>query len=98
RAFLLRQLTQPGLDQRGVLLGRQQLAEVVLGAYLADDLCERQVRRSLAVRDAAPDEDPRVAVELGGQLLRQARLPDSRLPEEQEEAATVLVDGASERL
>src|SRR5436305_718624 len=82
--------------QVGVLVAAEQVAKLASIPDLADDLRQREVGRSLAVRSAAPDQHSGITVELGRQLARKPRLADPGLAQDQDEAAAALIHDSGE--
>ena len=86
-------------DQAALLVAFEQSGDRRLGplrGHLADDLGERQVGRSLAVGDAAADEDRRLSAERGYELGNQPCLADAGLSEHRYDAAPSLCSNCVE--
>ena len=89
-----RQLRYSPRDLLGIVLALEQRGDPVEGRLmrcLADDLRNRQVRRTVAVRDATADKDSRLVTDRRHELAHQSRLADARLSDDGDDAATSAV-------
>jgi hypothetical protein len=98
---LVRESLEEAADGPERLVGRcglERLLELPLGAYLLEDLDERPEGDSFAVREAAPGQNGCALPQLRHELDYEPRLADAGGPEDGEERARPLRDGALVRL
>src|SRR6266545_2598428 len=88
------QLGDPLRDLLGVVLLGKQLGDSRrrrFGRDLPDDLGQREVRGTLAVRDTATDEHAPFVADSGQELPHESRLADARLADDSDDAAMPVV-------